>query len=85
MQLLFIALVIFGYIALLLVEGLVYGAIAKLIGRMVKKLTLRKSMNRTLKQKEDIIHTNTMSAADTKSLKSRVKKKNTDGCMKLSA
>lgn len=37
MQLLFIALVIFGYIALLLVEGLVYGAIAKLIGRMVKK------------------------------------------------
>lgn len=37
MQLLFIALVIFGYIALLLVEGLVYGAIAKLIGKVAKK------------------------------------------------
>lgn len=37
MEIAFIGLVIIGYIALLLIEGLVYGAIAELIGRMVRK------------------------------------------------
>lgn len=36
-QILFIGLVIVGYIVLLLVEGLVYGTIAELIGRKVQE------------------------------------------------
>lgn len=36
-QILFIGLVIVGYIVLLLVEGLVYGAITELIGRKVQE------------------------------------------------